>query len=279
MKKRFVCASVLLAAWMPLASVAATITTSFTGSGALGSIPLAASVVFSWDSVVDSLTVTLRNTAGANAGSDVPGSTLTGVFWNLVPNVTLTPQSANVATGSTVIQGSFCNIPANCAGADLNVGGEFGYQPTSFPNGGDRGIASSGYLTTGLPGNIGNFNPGGTAGTDLSSPVSLDGINFGIVTAGDGTFTPNGGLQSVPLIRDAVVFILTGTGIHSLTAADFNNVSFQYGTALSEANVTGCRVGTSGCTSVTVQVPEPGSLALMGLALLGLVGVRRHRSH
>lgn len=254
---------------MPGAAWSASVT--FTGSGSFGSIPLAASVVFSWNTGSDTLTVTLRNIAGPNAGSDVPASTLTGVFWNLVPNITLVPQSANVASGSSMIQTAGCAL---CVGT--NVGGEFGYQAASLRAGADRAIASSGYMNTGAPNNVGNFNTNGTAGTNLEGPASLDGINFGIVTAGDSTFTPNGGIESVPLIRDAVVFTLTGTGVGSLVASDFNNVSFQYGTALSEPNLTACVPGTPNCTPV-VRVPEPGTIVLMSAALLGVMGLRRRR--
>ena len=114
-------------------------------------------------------------------------------------------------------------------------------------------------------GNIGNFN-NGNAGTNLDGPASLDGINFGIVSSAAG-FNPNGGLAAEPLIQNAVIFVLTG--VAGLTTADISNVSFQYGTALTELNVPG-HPGTS--------VPEPGSLALVAAGLAGVSTLRRRKA-
>ena len=188
-----------------------------------GGFAVTASAIF--DITGNDLTITLRNTSPSNNGQDVSGSTLTGLFWNFTGNPALTPFSATVGAGS--IFGTCDQV--NCAGV-TNVAGEFGYQAGSLPGGADRGISSSGYLTTGLANNIGNFN-NGAAGTDLDNPTSLDGINFGIISAAPG-FNPNGGLSNDPLIKDSVVFVLHG--VSGLSTNDISNVSFQYGTALSD---------------------------------------------
>lgn len=41
------------------------------------------------------------------------------------------------------------------------------------------------------------------------------------------------------------------------------------------ASVSGCVSGTQGCAPPNGQVPEPGSMALIGLGLLGIMGLRR----
>lgn len=243
---------------------------TFTGSGTgPGSISVTALATF--DISGNTLTITLQNTSPSNNGQDVPGSTLTGLFWDLVGNPTLTPVSATLPTGSSIIQSGTCTASCNTT----DVGGEWGYGTAvtgSMPTGASRGISSSGYLTTGLGGNIGNFN-NGSAGADLDNPNSLDGINFGIISAAPG-FNPNGGnggLDSEPLIQDTVVFILTG--VSGLTTAAISHVSFQYGTRLDELNVTGnppppCCIGSN-------PIPEPTGAGLLGLGLLALGAIRR----
>ena len=139
---------------------------SFTGSGTgPGGVGVAALATFDVSGNV--LTITLQNTSLSNNGFDVPGSTLTGLFFDLTGNPTLTPTSAVVSGGSSIVH--TCDVVSGCS---TNVAGEFGYQETSFPGSADRGIASSGYLTTGIPGNIGNFN-NGAAGTNLDGVASV----------------------------------------------------------------------------------------------------------
>ena len=242
---------------------------TFDGSGTAASVSVSAQATF--DITGNVLTITLINDSAANAGSDVPGSTLTGLFWNFASNPLLTPDSATITAGSIVNAGA-CSSGL-CTAATTDVAGEFGYAAGSFYGGtANNGIASSGYLTTGLPGNIGNFN-GGLAGANLDDPASLDGINFGIISS--APLNPNGGLESVPLIRDRVTFVLDG--VSGLSIADIVGVRFQYGTSFDETSITGeCTVRCGGNPGGHGVVPEPATLLLFGIGLLAL-GITQRR--
>jgi hypothetical protein len=239
-------------------ALATTITFSGSGTGVSGA-SLAAQAIFEFAD--DTLTVTLINVAtGDNTtplpGQDVPGNTLTGVFFDLTGNPILSPVSATIGE-ELIVQGNLCSI-GPCGTSQTNVGGEFRYDTGVFPGGADQGIASAGYI-----GGVGNFG-----GPNLDGPPSgaVNGINFGIISD-DPNFDPNGGL-AVPLILHQVVFMLTG--VDGLSADDVSNVSFQYGTSLTEPIITG------DCVDCTQDTPEPTTLLLLGCGLAAL-GLYRRR--
>jgi hypothetical protein len=262
-------------------AVPASATVVFETSGTAAGVGVAAQASFTVSG--DFLTITLGNTSAAHAATvhDVPGSTLTGVLFHLTGDPTLLPVSALIAAGS-LVQGDKCNAGA-CTTATVDVGGEWGYEDGGFAGGANQAIASAGYLTTGLRGNIGNFNDG-EAGIDLDSPKGIGGINFGIVSAADG-YNPNGGLAKVPLIQGEATFILEG--VLGLTEADISDVSFQYGTSWNEANLPAAACMACGMSrdnddvgsrANSAAAPEPAMLAIFAVASIALVSVRRRRA-
>lgn len=252
---------------LSLLAVPAQATVVYSDSGTIGGNNVSAAAAFAISA--NTLTITLQNTSPKNS-TETPTSTLTGISFLLGgSSPTLTPVSA--LSPNAIVDSAACTVNS-CGGTNVNVGGEWGYQ-ANFTNGtlgvtDAEGIGSAGYIATGLSGNLGNFN-----GKNLQDPKSLDGINFGILSANHGAL--NGGLSGVALIDDTVV--LTLTGVSRFTESEIGSVSFLYGTP--DAGLAGsCVVGTPGCGSGTPRgVPEPSALALAGgaLGLLGLVWRRR----
>lgn len=237
-------------AWGMSTAQAAPIT--FSGSSGNRS----ASAMF--DTSGSNLLVTLTNTSSADAL--VPVDILTGVFFTLSGDPTLTRVSAVLAGGSTVLFG----------GTDPGgvVGGEWAYNDgIGGPGGADEGISSSG---------LGLFGPGDRfPGNNLQGPTSPDGLQYGITSAGDDDTTGNAAVTgSNALIQNAVVFTLSGLpgGFNPSVLGSITNVSFQYGTALNEPNIPGDPVNPGN------PVPEPSTVLLLGSGLAALYWRRKKQA-
>lgn len=227
------------------ALVAASITHADTITFSAAAGDRAASAIFAASG--GQLIVTLTNTSTFDAND--PAHLLTGVFFTLGGDPTLTRISALLAAGSTVAYDD--SQPAGGV-----VGGEWAYKNHlgGAPGGANEGISSSGL---GLFGKSDRF-----PGVNLAGPVNIGGPDYGILPAGWVATDDNGGLTgSGGLIWNSVVFTL---GNWSGTL-DVTNVSFQYGTDLTEPNI---------------RVPDNGSaLLLLGAGLLGLAAwLRQNRA-
>ncbi len=250
----------MLAAMAAPAAKASIIT--YSGDNSPGS--LAAEVTFD-NSVAGTLKVTLSNVGGDIL---VPADVLTGVFFDLAAGPGLTPGTAVVAPGSVIIFDTDGNPVSLAAGT--SVAGEWAYKTGlggSSP--GNTGISSSG---------LDLFGPGDrfstAAADDLEGPANPDGLQYGLFSANDNPATGNSAVSddgnNDAFVKNSVVFTFSTTGEFDLDR--ISNVSFQYGTALTEPNIPG-----EPPEEVPPPVPEPSTLLMGAVAMVGL-GVTRFRS-
>lgn len=257
MKRQSLVNRVCLSALLGILSTSAN-ATLFTGASG----NLAASVDFSISG--NTLTVVLTNTASADVL--VPADVLTAVFFDISGNPTLTSVSALLTSGSSV----FYDPQGQPAGGV--VGGEWGYRAgiSNGPAGaGSQGISSSGLSPL--------FNLPSFPGAELAGPGNgaLNGLQYGILSAGDNTATGNtGGIKnSGGLIKNSVTFTLTGIAPDAV----FSNVYFQYGTDYLQEPGYGGNCVSGNCVPPTTgdSVPEPEAPWLLAISLLGFYGYKR----
>jgi hypothetical protein len=176
----------------------------------------------------NTLTVRLTNTSSADVL--VPTDVLTAVCFNTTH--TLTPVSASLG-GSTVYYGTL-----------TNVGNGWGYGSGLSAHGENSAISATGAFT-----GLGHSNFSGASN-------ALDGLPYGILSAGDNPATGNTGVTgSGPLIKNSVTFVLTAATGFTLSELG-NSVVFQYGTMSTDTSL------TSGGPLV-LQVPVPASAVLL----------------
>lgn len=238
--KRFTFCAAIMAAGVAMGAQSA-LTINLSGPGGR-------SAQASFEISGSNLVVTLTNTATHDVLTS--SQLLTGVFWSVSGGpLSLGRVSALLNAGSSIVG----NVPSPSVDPMPNgVGGEWAYVGglSGAPGGNAYGISASGF---------GLFGPGDRfPGLNLQGPTSPDGAQYGLTSAGDNPATGNGGLLNDALIKNSVVFTLSGLP-QGFSLNQISNVWVQYGTDLSEPSF-----------------PTPGSVTL--LALAGAVAARRRRA-
>lgn len=200
------------------------------------------------------LIVTLSNTGTFDPKS--PADILTGVFFDIVGDPHLTPVSASVGLGSTVIGHA---LPL---GFDGDVSGEWAYKnDLSYVSDGstnDEGISSTKLSWFKKADLFSDLKIKGT------SPLS--GAQFGVTTLDDLASNDDGGLKNKGLIQSTVVFVFDNLPTN-FTVDDISNVAFQYGTSI--------KSGIDIAGEVVSQIPEPSTVTLVVFGLVGALALAR----
>src|SRR5215813_954956 len=101
-----------------------------------------------------------------------------------------------------------------------------------------------------------------------SGPDSPDGLQYGITSAGDNLATGNSAVTGGnALIKNSVIFTLSGLPAGFDPSTAISNVVFQYGTQLTDPHFPGN----------PPSVPEPATLGLVGIGLVGVGAMWRRK--
>lgn len=222
-----------------------------------GTVTLKASATFVVSNL--ELIVTLSNLGTADPQS--PADILTGVFFNIAGDPHLTPVSATVGSGSTVIGH---RMPLGFNG---NIGGEWAYK-NDLPYIGANGKDNEGISSTKLSWfNKKDLFPGGK----IKGTSPLSGAQFGITTLNDLMSNDQGGIKNKALVQNTVVFVFDGLPSNfTLNDISASSVNFQYGTSIKKGlDVSGLMVA---------QIPEPSVLSLVAVGLFGTLALIRARA-
>lgn len=210
------------------------------------------------------LTISLQNTSNADALA--PDDVLAGIFFGMADGSTnalsKSGGTARVGGGSSVYQlGDGPGYPAGFLQRPdiVDIGGEWAFKAFSRVDY-EYGLGSSGFNSP-FEFGVGDL----FGGTNYSGPKSPNGMQFGLLSAGDDLSTRNGGMIESAgeyFIKDSALFTLVVP--ETFVLSDIDAVRFQYGTSLGQPSHPG------------VIIPLPAA-AWAGLALFGVLGAGKVR--
>lgn len=247
--------SIALTLLSPVAGFAFPFTFTASGTGTGGNA-VSAQVDFSVTGSAGNYQLVVKLTNTATRVGKQQGDFLSGVFFDITGNPTLTRVSA---TANALVQANGTVV----AGTD--VGPHFAYLGgggTLVPAyGATQGISSGG---------LGVFGKRDLFASGAANQPG--GPDYNILPNAGITDPSNGNVQNQAYVKYFATFTLGGLTSNTV---GISNVTFQYGTALSEGHLTGACLSCGG--TLTSSVPEPSAMILLG-SILCFAGAKIRRS-
>jgi len=253
-------AALMVLAWTGASRADLTLSWSETSPAQAGST-LAGTVTFHYDATNSLLDITLKNT-GSAAGHNP--DILNGLLFNVAGSPTLSATSANLTSGSNLIDSSNGNTVSGTAANGWGLSQGSGVSSSTsgiYPTATNYAVQAAGFSFPSGTGITGQSNFGN------STSQNLDGGDYGIV---NGVVTGSSNKINTgfsPLVSNSMSFVLD-----NYTGQAITDVVVQYGTAIGPNS-------TEPFIPLTT-VPEPSTTVIAALGTLGFLGygLRRRKA-